>query len=699
MLRALPLLLLVALATPARAQRGGPDPSEAFAQAFAGQGAEGKILRRAELVCDIPRCEEPVRKARLERLLRLVPGEPVRATLVGGAWSRLRRTGLFSEVAVTATPVPGVTPATVDLTFRAVGVVVITELNIEYADWRSGVYPRQFRSEIRKRLRFRKGGPFPPQVDGQFRPADARDLEAQRQAIVKLYADQGYDGTAVRIDPRYAKDGKTVEVTVVVDEGRQPRFGGVLLAGNRSFPYNKIVSYLSTGERAHFWPQFFNIFGVGRYDERALKLELKAVEARYREEGWVSARVRLAGEAAREGEAAFPRVRVREGPHVEVRFEGNAALDDDDLRAVLTFAENGAWDDTEVQASALAIVDAYQATSRYFAEVEPEVERLSRDAVRITFHVTEGPPVYVARVVLRGPQILARERVLGVMQTKGVAPDGVINSLAASDGVLQDGRVINDLIAIRDLYRDEGMPRVQFRCAPSEDTAAWNALRGVRARLAARKGAPADPTRFGPAVHPDLFDGQPDLWSDDPVGQRCFWVEPLADPRLVVLHIELTEGLRSTTNGLDVRRFLRGLTPAEQDDAWELFENQGLADRTRRFLRRAGLNKAKLQSVQGFLLRQLHQDGYLKATVTPACVTTEGEGDCSPERLYGEALSTVHFDIEPGIRTRVDGILLNGNLRTDSDILRNEIVLEDGGPLGTEALFLSQANLRSLGIF
>ena len=49
--------------------------------------------------------------------------------------------------------------------------------------------------------------------------------------------------------------------------------------------------------------------------------------------------------------------------------------------------------------------------------------------------------------------------------TKGVAPNGVINSLVATDGVLQDANV-NDLNAIKTYYASLGAPGVTFRCAP-----------------------------------------------------------------------------------------------------------------------------------------------------------------------------------------------------------------------------------------
>ena len=47
----------------------------------------------------------------------------------------------------------------------------------------------------------------------------------------------------------------------------------------------------------------------------------------------------------------------------------------------------------------------------------------------------------------------------------------------------------------------------------------------------------------------------------------------------------------------------------------------------------------------------------------------------------------------------VSGILLRGNLSTEDSVITDELLLKNGQPLGSDGLFLSQANLRSLGVF
>ena len=655
---------------------------------------EGRLIGGVALVCDIGACRDPLTRDVLLRLTRLTAGVPLRAAQVGRAWSKLMRTGYFRAVEVEIRAEDD----GVEVRFLCDGHVVITELSIEYAHVANSLYPKQFATEIRKRLVLRKGGNFPRQgPDGRFMPDDQALLERQKRQIALLYEQQGFVGTEVRIEPTYhGLHGKKVKVRVIVDEGEQPPLGQVLLSGNQARTYAEVVAPITTGERIDFWKPLFRFFGVGTYARRRLKEELDTVEKSYREAGWVSARVRLEP-VARQGEVVYPRVRIYEGPKLEVAFEGNTTLDDDELAEVLTFSESGAVDDTEIEQSVAAITAAYQAVARYYAQVEWRSERTATGQ-RLTFTVREGPQVYVRRIEVWGSRALSRHEIVAVMETQGIAEDGVIGSLGVSAGVLQDSRVINDLTAIRELYHDRGFPAAQFRCArPGTDPAEW-----IRMRLLAERDTP-DEDVAGVPTDPSLFEGRFDVWSDRVGEHHCFIVVPDPDPRLVTLRIELTEGLRTTVDRLGVEQYIAGMDPKMQDEFAELLQSLGFMDELRRWKPNAGLNRRKLEAVRGFLLRYFHQQGYLQATVKPICLDGEpvpnAPDDCGQGLLYGLDLASVRFHDEPGPRSQVDGVLLRGNLRTRGAVLRKELLLREGGPLGTEELFLSQANLRSLGVF
>ncbi|MEZ4463301.1 MAG: POTRA domain-containing protein [bacterium] len=442
-------------------QTGRRDPRlEAIVDQF--RPLRGRPVLGVSIACDFSACAEPERNAVLRQITRLDRGTLLRPEDVADAWLRLVSTGLFRDLAVTAAP----RGAQVEVRFTGVWAVVITDLRIEYDRLPSRLYPQQFRSEIRKRLSFRKGSSFPPQGDdGRFSEADQREIDDQRARIADLYERQGYEGTSVEFIPEYhGENRKFVRLVVRVQEGSQPEIGQVLIQGNRAFSYSRILAMLSTGERVDFWRGFFGAFGLGRYAQRQFREELKTVEGVYRSQGYVSARVRLEGTVQRRDGKVFPLVRVREGPRVTASFEGNDSLDDEELAGVLTFEGTGAFDDTEIASSIEAIKDLYQEVARYYVEVDARQE-VRPDGVHVTFRIEEGPRVYVRAVEILGGQAISTDELRDAMETKGVAPDGVINTFVASSGVLQDARVINDLLALRTLYYDRGYLGVRFRCA------------------------------------------------------------------------------------------------------------------------------------------------------------------------------------------------------------------------------------------
>lgn len=59
----------------------------------------------------------------------------------------------------------------------------------------------------------------------------------------------------------------------------------------------------------------------------------------------------------------------------------------------------------------------------------------------------------------------------------------------------------------------------------------------------------------------------------------------------------------------------------------------------------------------------------------------------------------VTFRIQEGPQLRVDHILIVGNVRTDTAVIRREVLLQPGSPLGLDELVESQRRLAALGLF
>jgi len=653
------------------------------------------LATNVDVQCDIPICDADQNRQKLIGLINLKQGDKITSKGVAESWSRLMRTGYFRRITVRWKPVKG--GRHTRMVFNCVGHVIIQDLDVVYASWASWFYPKQFVAEIRKRLPLRRGGSFPPiKSDGTFAKRDRDLIEQYETRVLDLYRRQGYLGTEVKITPSYfGPNGKKVKVAVRIKEGEQPKIGQILIKGAEGMPYWKIITQVSTGERTDFWRGFFGLFGVGRYARRTLKEELTTVEDLYRRAGWVSARVRLEPDLAERNGRVYPKVRIVEGKHLITRFDGNETLSDGELRQVLTFSESGTFDETEVLESIRKMRGLYQAAARYFVSITSVRKALGEGRFSITFKIDEGPSVYARRIRIRGNRALDERDILGEMETKGIAPDGVVNALTKSAGIVQDEKLINDLNRIRDLYKRNGMPGLKFRCAnPKLGAQEWSVLRQLREQ---------EQADTGPAIDESMFSGQFDVWSDNPLTHHCFQIISDDDPRFVNIQIDVDEGLRTVIDKIELSKIVGQMDAQMQTEARALLQEQGVMDEFGRWTRKLGFTQARLKALRGFILRYYHQNGYLSARVDSACELSSGlilKGDsCSEDRLYGLRLNRVFFEIDPGPQTLVSGILLRGNLSTKDSILRDELLLKPGQPLGSDGLFLSQANLRSLGVF
>ena len=59
----------------------------------------------------------------------------------------------------------------------------------------------------------------------------------------------------------------------------------------------------------------------------------------------------------------------------------------------------------------------------------------------------------------------------------------------------------------------------------------------------------------------------------------------------------------------------------------------------------------------------------------------------------------MRFQINEGAQTIVDHILIIGNTRTDERVIKRELLLQEGKPLGLEDMIESQRRLGALSLF
>ncbi len=85
--------------------------------------------------------------------------------------------------------------------------------------------------------------------------------------------------------------------------------------------------------------------------------------------------------------------------------------------------------------------------------------------------------------------------------------------------------------------------------------------------------------------------------------------------------------------------------------------------------------------------RRYRNAGFQRATVTPAVTALDGDG------------VALVYTVREGPQTTVDHVLVTGSTRVDSELIRREITLRSGAPLGYDAIIESQQRLSALGLF
>ncbi|MGE3274155.1 MAG: POTRA domain-containing protein [Vicinamibacterales bacterium] len=143
--------------------------------------------------------------------------------------------------------------------------------------------------------------------------------------------------------------------------------------------------------------------------------------------------------------------------------------------------------------------------------------------------------------------------------------------------------------------------------------------------------------------------------------------------RPVAITLAIEEGQPTTVRAMTVE----GVSPARDADV------RALLDLTagRPFYR--PLVNADEQAIRQYYRNDGFQQVSVSAAVEPA----------------GEGAVDVHWTVQEGPQTLVDHILVTGNDRTSADLIRREVTLRPGEPLGEDALAESQRRLSALGLF
>ena len=646
---------------------------------------KGYKLSQFDLYCQLQQCQDPIAKSEILRALQIPIYQAITKKNIIAMWTRLMAIGLFEQDSfLLINPKPKLSKLTKELQviICALSPPIIESIQVRYQS--SAFYPKQFLSEIYKRLNLKRGGYLPKQA------SYLRELESQ---LVASYKRLGYRGVTVQLIPIYPDNNRQrVILEIRIKEGNRPLLGSPVVEvldtdlDQESIQEStlRIARSITPDLFYDTFRDFFSLFGIGHYDRRAARQRADQLEENLRSEGWVSARVKVIGDELYNGKMS-PIISIRRGPKLNSKFQGNLALRSEDLEKELTFKNSGVIDEVELEASRQNLLKRYKSASYYYVDIKAEIKVQNPGLSEAIFVIDEGPQVYVGEVIVRGLPTQLQEEVNQSLDTKGVAANRVISTLRSSSGILQEAKLNQGLIKLVRRLQSLGYAQVSVRCANDQKRDIFS-------------------PSLGSSVKKQL-----DIWSTDVNRYRCYRVIPDHQERnqrqLLTLLIELNLGKRTRINFVDFYPFDQTMDEQAIDEKNNLLKGLELIDDLALPVNQAGFSQDKLNLLTNYLLSFLKGQGYLRVQVKPYCQLKQGKASlteeklCDLENLYGEVVERLSFKAELGPKAEVNGLIIHGQLLTQEELLRREILLRSGSPLSADAILLSQSNLRGLGLF
>ena len=232
-------------------------------------------------------------------------------------------------------------------------------------------------------------------------------LFENRQRIRALYRAQGYYLADVGYEIETLSGG-AVGIHFDVNEGEKLKLRAIEFRGNQHFDDDELQGALDT-KTWRFWSYATSwLDKSGTYSEPLFLQDLRAIERRYSDAGYLQARVGDP-EVVPDEDGLTVVVEIEEGRRFrvgEIRVSGDSTVDIDALREKLKLDEGEIFNRSYLNDDIAALTEHYQDRGFYFAQVTP-LSNLSEatETVDLDFEVRKGPLYFIRRIDVSGNSI------------------------------------------------------------------------------------------------------------------------------------------------------------------------------------------------------------------------------------------------------------------------------------------------------
>jgi outer membrane protein insertion porin family len=146
-------------------------------------------------------------------------------------------------------------------------------------------------------------------------------------------------------------------------------------------------------------------------------------------------------------------VRVVENPIINrIAFEGNRALDTEDLTAEIQLRPRTVYTRTKVQSDVTRILELYRRDGRFSATVDPKVIRQDQNRVDLVFEIDEGEPTLIREINFIGNEEFSD----GTLRELIVTKESAWYRFLSSDDTYDPDRLAFDRELLRRYYLSKG---------------------------------------------------------------------------------------------------------------------------------------------------------------------------------------------------------------------------------------------------
>jgi outer membrane protein insertion porin family len=244
------------------------------------------------------------------------------------------------------------------------------------------------------------------------RAVDEDLLQEGRRNIRDYFQRQGFFNADVQVTSRQTDGKDERSIVYQINRGERYRLMAIAFNGNRYFTRSLLVDRLQL--------QTASFASYGRFSQQLMRVDTDAIQNLYQSNGFRNVEVTSDVQDKSNGKKnnLFVTFNISEGDQTRIaglQIDGNTSVKTDDLLSVIGSTENQPYSEAGVASDRNNVLAYYYNDGFPEARFQEEVVNDSEaNRVRLVYHITEGPRIEVAQVLLTGyqytrPGIISRQ--------------------------------------------------------------------------------------------------------------------------------------------------------------------------------------------------------------------------------------------------------------------------------------------------